>query len=109
MRENNQDNKIILIKNLKVMRKYYFLKVMTVAVMAFVPFAAGAQQPATSTTGPIPIISVTKSVKSFIEKQVGQRQSRMKVASSSAFNGRTLYGSFLSSSEWANTSIAEVP
>ena len=38
------------------MRKYYFLKVMTVAVMAFVPFAAGAQQPATSTTGPIPII-----------------------------------------------------
>ena len=91
------------------MRKYYFLKVMTVAVMAFVPFAAGAQQPATSTTGPIPIISVTKSVKSFIEKQVGQRQSRMKVASSSAFNGRTLYGSLLSSSEWANTSIAEVP
>jgi hypothetical protein len=100
---------MIFIKNLSIMSKYYFLKVMTAAAMVFVPFVASAQLPATSTAGPIPIKSVTKSVKNFIVKQVQQRQSRKKVADVSAFYGRTLYGTMLSSSEWENASIASVP
>jgi hypothetical protein len=91
------------------MSKYYFFKIMTVAAMAFVPFAAGAQSPATSTAGPIPIKSVTKNVKNFIVKQVRQQQVRRKVTDVSAFSGRTLYGSMLNSSTWADASIGSVP
>jgi len=92
-----------------MMSKYYFLKVMTAAAMAFVPFVASAQLPATSKAGPIPIKSVTKNVNSFIVKQVRQRQVRKKIADASAFSGRTLYGAMLNSDEWSNASSGSVP